>query len=103
MNSKKKGSAAEREFAAILTEHGFQARRNEQRFQGGFSNPDVSACGLEQYHFEVKRVERLCVPEAMRQAMRDCAGRIPVVVHRRNREGWLVTLPLVDWLWEMKV
>jgi hypothetical protein len=36
---------------------------------------------------------------AMAQSYRDAdAAEVPVVVHRRNREPWLVTLPLTDWL-----
>lgn len=98
MNSKAKGSAGEREFAAILAAHGFPAHRNDQRYVGGVGRPDVSAAGLDGFHFEVKRVERLNVPEAMKQAVHDCAGRVPVVAHRRNREPWLVTLRLEDFL-----
>ena len=98
MNGKRKGSAGEREFARILQQHGYTAHRNDQRFTGGLGRPDVSADELNEYHFEVKRVERLNVPEAMRQALRDCAGRVPAVVHRRSREPWLITLQLEDWL-----
>lgn len=98
MNSKAKGSAGEREFAAVLTQHGFPAHRNPQMFIGGNANPDVSADGLEAYHFEVKRVERLNISEAMRQAEADAAGKIPVVAHRRNREPWLITMHLTNFL-----
>ena len=58
----------------------------------------VSAEGLDAYHIEVKRVERLNIGEAMKQAERDAAGRIPVVMHRRSRQPWLVTLHLADFL-----
>ncbi len=102
MNSKAKGSAGERELAALLTEAGFPAHRNEQRFMGGYDNPDISAAGLEAFHIEVKRVERLNIGEAMKQAERDAAGRVPLVVHRRNRQPWLVTMRLVDWLTSRK-
>ena len=50
---------------------------------------------------EVKRVERLNVPEAMKQAARDAErfrDGAPVVFHRRSREPWLVTMRLEDWL-----
>ena len=97
-NPKAKGSAGERELVAILTAAGYPAHRNNQRDVGGYDNPDVSAEGLEGYHFEVKRVERLNVGEAMAQAERDAAGRVPIVAHRRNRQPWLVTLHLTDWL-----
>ena len=98
MNSKRKGSAGERELRDFLTAQGFPAHRNDQRFVGGVGNPDISAVGLEAFHIEVKRVERLNVSEAMRQAERDAAGRIPCVMHRRSREPWLVTMRLADWL-----
>ncbi|MBR2310520.1 MAG: hypothetical protein IKA47_08330 [Oscillospiraceae bacterium] len=98
MNSKAKGSAGEREFAAVLTQLGYPAHRNDQKFIGGAGLPDVSADGLEAFHFEVKRVERLNVSEAMKQAEADAAGRVPIVAHRRNRHPWLVTLHLDDFL-----
>ena len=98
MNSKAKGSAGEREFAALLTQRGYPAQRNDQRFVGGSGLPDVSADGLDSFHFEVKRVERLNVSEAMKQAETDAAGRVPIVAHRRNRQPWLVTLHLDDFL-----
>lgn len=98
MNSKKKGSAGEREFASILTGKGFPCHRNDQRFTGGVGNPDVSAEGLEAYHIEVKRVERLNLGAAMEQAEHDAAGRVPVVAHRRSRRPWLITMHLSDWL-----
>ena len=101
MNSKKKGNAGERELCAILAEAG-AAQRNDQRYIGGKDNPDIDAEGLEGFHFEVKRVEKLNVPEAMKQAIRDASGRVPVVVHRRNREPWLVTMRLDDWILERR-
>lgn len=98
MNSKRKGSAGERELCEYLTAAGFPAHRNEQRYEGGYNNPDVSAEGLEALHIECKRVEKLNVNEAMRQAAADAAGKTPVVMHRRNREQWLITLKLDDFL-----
>lgn len=98
MNSKAKGSAGERELCEYLTRAGYPARRNDQRYMGGYDNPDISARGLEHLHIEVKRVERLNVTEAMHQAERDAAGKTPVVMHRRNREPWLITMRLADYL-----
>lgn len=57
--------------------------------------------GLPGIHIEVKRVERLNVSEAMKQASRDAErfhDGAPAVFHRRNREPWLVTMKLKDWL-----
>lgn len=98
MNSKRKGSAAERELCAILTGAGYPAHRNDQRYTGGKGNPDVEAEGLEHLHIEVKRVEKLNVSAAMQQAANDAENKIPVVIHRRSREPWLITMPLTDFL-----
>ena len=98
MNVKAKGSAAEREVCEILTNRGYAAHRNPQMFIGGKNNPDVSAEGLEAWHFEVKRVEALNVSAAFAQAARDCAGKQPAVIHRKNREPWLITIRFDDWL-----
>lgn len=61
--------------------------------------PDLT--GLPGIHVEVKRRERLNVPEAMKQARRDSErfkDGAPTVFHRRNRESWLVTMRLTDWI-----
>ena len=102
LNSKRKGSNAERELCAFLTGEGFPATRNDQRYTGGHGNPDISAERLDAYHIEVKRTERLRLGEAMRQAEHDAAGRVPCVVHRSNRAPWLITLHLTDWLDQQK-
>lgn len=100
MNVKRKGSCGERELAEILRNSGIRAYRNDQIYRSGLNNPDVSA---EAYgiplHIEVKRVEKLNVQEAVNQAIRDAReGSLPIVAHRRNREKWLVTIPLVELL-----
>lgn len=95
---KRKGTLGEHELAGILRDAGIDACRNDQYLIGGKGNPDVSAviCGIP-LHIEVKRVERLNVPEAVKQAIRDAeSGALPVVAHRRNREQWLVTMPLAS-------
>jgi Holliday junction resolvase len=99
-NVKRKGSQGERELSEILRQNQIRAYRNDQIFTGGKGNPDVSAeISGRQFHVEVKRVERLNVNEAMNQAIRDAAeGVFPVLAHRRNREQWLVTMPLIPLL-----
>ena len=98
MNSKRKGSAGERELCEYLTGAGYPAHRNDQQYTGGKGNPDIDAEGLERFHIEVKRVEKLNISAAMQQAEHDAENRIPVVIHRRNREKWLITLKLSDFL-----
>lgn len=96
MNSKVKGNKGERELAAILREHGYSTRRGQQ-FSG--ANGDADVVGLPGIHIEVKRVERLNIYEAMQQSIRDArSGEMPAVFHRRNRKGWLVTMPLEEWI-----
>ena len=102
MNSKAKGSAGERELCAFLTAEGFPAHRNDQTFKGGKGNPDVSAEGLSGFHIECKRCERLNLGAAMAQAERDAVGKMPVVIHRRNRQQWYITMRLSDFLGVMK-
>lgn len=97
MNVKRKGTAGENELAELLRSEGIRAYRNDQIYTGGKGNPDVAAeIGGQKLHIEVKRVEKLNVPEAVNQAIRDAAeGSLPVLAHRRNREKWLITLPLL--------
>ena len=96
MNSRNKGKRGELELARILREHGYTARRGQQ-YHGGADSPDV--IGLPGIHIEVKRVERLNLTEAYAQAFRDAAdGEIPAVFHKRNREPWMVTVKLEDFL-----
>ena len=98
--SKAKGTRGEHEIEVLLQGYGIRAYRNDQIFKGGKGNPDVSAeiAGIP-LHIEVKRCERLNVPEAMHQAERDAAEHtLPVVAHRRNRESWMITLRLSDLL-----
>ena len=104
MNVKRKGTAGENELAELLRAEGIRAYRNDQIYKGGKGNPDVCA-ELEKHklHIEVKRVEKLNVPEAMRQAIEDAAeDQIPILAHRRNRERWLMTMPLSVFIQLMK-
>jgi len=100
MTSKSKGSAGERELVNLLQGYGIRAYRNDQIYKSGKGNPDVSAeIAGQQIHLEVKRVEKLNVSAAVSQAERDAAkGHFPALAHRRNREHWLLTVPLVPFL-----
>ena len=94
MNSKRKGNQGERELLTILQEQG-NAIRNDQRYVGGIDNPDILfVIGDQRFHVECKRCEKLNIHEAMKQAENDCRNAFPVVMHRRNREEWLATMPL---------
>ena len=96
MNSRKKGKTGELELANILKTYGFDCRRGQQ-YCG--ANGDADVIGLPGIHIECKRVETLNVSQAMRQAQKDARDEeMPVVMHRKNRERWLVTMTLEDWM-----
>ena len=96
-SSQRKGADGERELAVKLREYGYPVERGGSLSYG--TVPDLY--GLPGIHIEVKRVERLNVPEAMQQAVRDSErfkDGIPALFHRRNRQPWLVTLRLDDFM-----
>lgn len=96
-SSQRKGRNGELELARILQGYGYDVQPGRSMSFGDV--PDVS--GLPGIHMEVKRVERLNVSEAMNQATRDATrfkDGSPAVFHRRNREPWLVTMRLDDWI-----
>ena len=96
MNSRMKGKAGELELAKILRDYGFDGRRGQQ-YCGASGEADV--VGLPGIHIECKRVEKLNLRNAMKQSKSDCReGEIPSVFHRVNREPWLVTMELKDFM-----
>lgn len=95
--AQRKGADGERELVNVLHEYGYITERGGSLTYGEV--PDVT--GLPGIHIEVKRVERLNVPEAMTQAVRDSIrfrDGMPALFHRRNRQPWLVTMRLSDWI-----
>jgi len=96
INSRTKGAVGEREIAEFLRERGYEARRGQQ-FSGGSDSPDV-VHNIEGVHIEVKRTEAGNLYNWLAQAKRDAKGKVPVVVHRRNKQEWVAILPLEDFL-----
>ena len=95
--SQRKGRAGEMELARLLQGYGYDVQPGRAVSYG--ATPDL--VGLPGVHIECKRNERLNVPEAMAQAVRDAekfGDGAPTVFHRRNRSGWLVTMRLPDWM-----
>ena len=96
MNSKQKGKRGELEWRAVCREHGYHCRRTAQYC--GNTGEAADVVGLRGVHQEVKRVERLCLSNAMEQAIRDAKpGEKPIVAHRRNHEPWIVSMLADDW------
>ena len=95
-NSRQKGKRGELELAHLLQEYGIPARRGQQ-YAG--ANGDADVVGLQGYHIECKRVEKLNLYKAMKQSETDAKpSETPIVCHRTDRQEWLVTLRLPDFL-----
>lgn len=95
--SQRKGRSAELEIVKIFQAHGIDARPGDPASYG--STPDVM--GVDGVHCEIKRCEQTRLNEWMAQAVRDSEkfhDGVPVLFHRRNRQGWLCTMRLEDWL-----
>lgn len=93
----RKGADGERELLARLDEYGYTTERGGSLSYG--TVPDL--IGLPGIHIECKRQEKLNITDAMRQAVRDAEkfnDGMPAVFHRRNRQAWLVTMRLEDWI-----
>lgn len=96
-SSQRKGACAERELAGILQAHGYPVKRGGSLTFGNV--PDLT--GLPGIHVECKRHEKLNLCAALRQAAEDSqhfGDGLPAVFHRRNREGWVVSMTLDDWM-----
>lgn len=95
--SQRKGRAGELELARLLQKYGYDVQPGRAQNYGEV--PDLT--GLPGVHIECKRVERLNIQEAMRQAERDAEkfqDGVPAVFHRRSRSPWMVTMCLKDWI-----
>ena len=98
INSREKGKRGELDLAAFLRDHGYVDARRSVQHCGYNGDADVVGA-LPGYHLEVKRVERLNLDAAFEQSVRDARdGEIPVVVHRRNRKPWMITMRFEDFL-----
>ncbi len=92
-SQREKGKRGERLAAkAVSLAIRIPARRGVQ-FKGGADSADLEV-QLEGVHWEVKFVERESIRLWMKQAQEDSGGKIPVVLSKRSREPWLITLPL---------
>lgn len=104
INSCQKGKRVEREFRDLLRQAGYSSARRGRQYSGSPESPDVVCRELDDFHFEVKGVERLDLTEAVQQASKDSAGcSLPVVAHKKSGKGWLITMPFGAWISLVKV
>ena len=98
--SRDKGKRGEREVAKIFQEAGFTAKRAVQ--YNGRPGTAADVVGIPGLHIEVKLVEKESIRAWYRQAQRDAhaspENEMPVIVHRKSREPWLVTMSLEDFI-----
>lgn len=92
MKQKDKGKRGEREFAEVCRNHGFEVRRGQQ--YSGIEGKDV--VGLDGFHVEVKRQERVRIYDWMKQAIEDADQEVPVVAMKCNRKPWLMVIRVED-------
>jgi len=97
VRSRDKGASGEREAAhALSVAFGFERARRAQQHSGTETSADLVVPETPTLWYEVKRVQRLCVPATMDTAARQCGDKLPLLVHRRNGGEWLVTMRLKD-------
>lgn len=96
VNGNLKGKAGEREACrAIADVFKLPANtlRRSQQYCGAAGDADV--VGIPNLHIECKRVEKLNLDAAIKKVTEECPeGDVPIVVHRRNRKKWRVTVEL---------
>ena len=96
--SQRKGRSGELELVKVLHGFGFDSVQAGEPVSYG-STPDL--VGLPGIHIECKRCEQLRLSEWMKQAERDAArfqDGVAVIFHRRNREPWMVTMTMDDFM-----
>lgn len=96
-SQQRKGRAGELELARILQGYGYDVQPGQAVSFG--ATPDL--VGLPGVHIECKRAEQMRLSEWLTQAERDASrfqDGAPAIFHRRNRQPWLVTMQLSDWI-----
>lgn len=95
VNSRDKGKRGEREWAKICRGMGYTEARRGQQYNG-IDGEDV--VGLPGLHVEVKWRQHLDINKAVEQALENAVpGSIPIIVHRKNGQKWLVTMLPEHW------
>ena len=99
ISSRAKGKNGELELAEFMRQHGYPGAFRGQQFHGGAESPDVVVPGLEGIHVECKRVESGSLYNWLEQAINDAGSeKVPVVMHRKSRKGWVAIMRLEDLL-----
>lgn len=95
-NSRQKGKRGELDAAESLRRLFCWTARRTQQFKGTSDSSDVEVAETPEAFWEVKREERLNVFKALGTAVAEAGGKLPVLMHRKNKTEWLVTVRLAD-------
>lgn len=95
INSRSKGQRSERQAAKYLSEKLHIYARRSQQYCGAAGTADLYT-DLDAVHWEIKAAEKLNIHNAIAQAVRDGGDKIPLVLHKKNRTGWLLTMRADD-------
>ncbi len=95
-NSRQKGKRGELDAAESLRRLFCWTARRTQQFKGTSDSSDVEVAETPEAFWEVKREERLNVFKALATAVAEAGGKLPVLMHRKNKTEWLVTVRLAD-------
>lgn len=97
-SSQRKGRKGELELVGFLRERGMTDARPGAALNYG-TEPDI--VGIPGVHVEVKRCEKLRIPQWYAQSKRDAekmSDGVPVVAFRQSRQSWMIVLSLADFL-----
>ena len=97
LNSRKKGSSGELEFARLLNDRfgpTVQARRSQQ-YMGTASSADITS-NLP-FHIEVKRCELLQIRDWWAQLRGEATEYMGVLAFRWNNGPWIIAMDADDW------
>lgn len=93
-NNRERGKRGERDARdAIRKWWGITTAYRAAQSSGSLS-ADLGGTG--NIHCEVKLRKSIAVYDFIEQAVRDCKTKVPVVLMRRDRSGWLLMLRLED-------
>jgi hypothetical protein len=97
INSRRKGKARELELVHKLKDIlPASGARRAQQYSGTESASDVIATGLSGLWIECKGVQNLNLHKTMDTSVEQCGELVPVVCHRKNGTGWLVSVRIED-------
>lgn len=93
-SERRKGAVGEREVATIFREADLEVDRVPN--SGGLKvKGDLT--GLEGFHLEVKRQEKIAIWACLAQARKEAPdGDVPLLIFRRSHSEWHACLPLSD-------